>query len=95
MLRKENVVKVDKSISPTPSTVRKEPTLTVGADYYVCFGNNIAYPCTLIEIIGGSPKRIRISKKDKGEIFGEHEFCRKLLYYLHHRRLPGSTGRQH
>ena len=72
MLPAENVVRVDKSISPTPSTVRKEPTLTVGADYYVCFGNNIAYPCTLIEIIGGSPKRIRISKKDKGEIFGEH-----------------------
>jgi hypothetical protein len=52
--------------------MRKKPALTVGADYYVCFGNNIAYPCTLIEIIGGSPKRIRISKTDKGEIFGEH-----------------------
>jgi len=72
MLREENVVKVDKSITPTPSTVRKEPALTVGADYYVCFGNNLAYPCTLIEILGGSPKRIRISKKDRGEIFGEH-----------------------
>ena len=72
MLPGENVVKVDKSIAPTPSGIRKEPALTVGADYYVCFGNNIAYPCTLIEIIGGSPKRIRISKRDKGEIFGEH-----------------------
>jgi len=72
MVPAENAIKVDKSISPTPSTVRKEPVLAVGADYYVSFGNNIAYPCTLIEIIGGSPKRIRISKKDKGEIFGEH-----------------------
>jgi hypothetical protein len=32
----------------------------------------MAYPCTPIEILAGSPKRIRISKKDKGEIFGEH-----------------------
>jgi hypothetical protein len=72
MLPGENAIRVDKSIAPTPSTIRNEPALTVGANYYVCFGNNIAYPCTLIEIIGGSPKRIRISKKDRGEIFGEH-----------------------
>ena len=72
MVPAENAIKVDKSIAPTPSTVRKEPALTLGGNYYVCFGNNIAYPCTLIEIIGGSPKRIRIGKKDKGEIFGEH-----------------------
>jgi hypothetical protein len=68
----KNAIKVEKDIAPIPLTERKEPTLTVGADYYVCFGNNIAYPCTLTEIIGGSPKRIRIRKQDKGEVFGEH-----------------------
>jgi len=72
MLTEKHAIRVDKNITPVHFSKRTEPALTVGAEYYVCFGNNVAYPCTLIEIIGGSPKRIRISKQDKGEVFGEH-----------------------
>ena len=72
MLSEKHAIKIDKDITPIPVTKRKEPPLNVGADYYVCFGNNIVYPCTLLEILGGSPKRIRISKYDKGGVFGEH-----------------------
>ena len=72
MLPGENAIKVDKNVAPIPFEQRREPALTVGANYYVCFGSNVAYPCTLVEIIQGPPKRVRISKKDKGEIFGEH-----------------------
>ena len=72
MLSDKHAITVDKNITPIPFTKRTAPALNVGADYYVCFGNNRVYPCTLIEIIEGSPKRIRISKHDKGEVFGEH-----------------------
>jgi hypothetical protein len=50
MQTEKHAIKVDKDIVPTPLTEREEPALTVGADYFVCFGNNIVYPCTLLEL---------------------------------------------
>ncbi len=72
MLSDKHAIKVDERITPIPFIKRTEPALNIGADYYVCFGNNVVYPCTLIEIIEGSPKRVRINKHDKGGVFGEH-----------------------
>jgi hypothetical protein len=72
MISERNIIKVEKEITPIHYSKRKEPTLKIGADYYVCFGNNIAYPCTLNKIIEGTPKKIVISKYDNGKFFGEH-----------------------
>ena len=72
MISDKHLIRVDKKITPIHYTKRREPILKVGEDYYVCFGNNIVYPCILNEIIEGSPKRIVISKYDKGRLFGEH-----------------------
>ena len=72
MIREKNIIKVDKEITPIHYSKRTEPVLQVGSDYYVCFGNNIVYPCTLNEIIEGTPKKIVISKYDNGKIFGKH-----------------------
>ena len=72
MISDKNVIKVEKEITPVHYSKRKEPVLTVGADYYVCFGNNVVYPCTLKEILEGPPKRIVINKYDNGKLFGEH-----------------------
>jgi hypothetical protein len=72
MISEKHIIRVDKKITPIHYTKRTEPALKVGADYYVCFGSNIVYPCTLNEIIEGPPKRIVISKYDKGRLFGEH-----------------------
>jgi len=43
--------KVDSSIKPLPFKKRKEPVLNIGYDYYVSFGNNCVYSCTLLEVI--------------------------------------------
>jgi hypothetical protein len=72
MTSEKHIIKVDKEITPLHYSKRSEPELQVGADYYVCFGNNIAYPCTLTKIIEGTPRKIVISKYDNGKIFGEH-----------------------
>ena len=72
MISEKHLIRVDKTIAPVHYTRRKEPDLRVGADYYVSFGNNIVYPCTLNEIIPGPPKRIVITKYDNGKPFGQH-----------------------
>ena len=72
MISDKNVIKVEKEITPVHYSKRTEPVLEIGADYYVCFGNNIVYPCTLDKIIEGPPKRIAISKYDNGKLFGNH-----------------------
>jgi hypothetical protein len=72
MVGEKHIIKVDKEITPVHYTIRTEPQLQAGADYYVCFGNNIVYPCTLDEIIEGTPKKIVISKYDNGKLFGKH-----------------------
>jgi hypothetical protein len=72
MINEKHIIKVDKEITPVHYTKRKEPVLEVGADYYVSFGNNIVYPCTLNEIIESIPRKIVISKYDNGKLFGKH-----------------------
>lgn len=72
MTSERHIIKVDIEITPIHYTKRTEPVLTPGADYYVCFGNNIAYPCTLKEIIEGRNKRVVITKYDNNQRFGEH-----------------------
>jgi len=72
MISEKHIIKVEKEITPIHYSKRTEPVLQIGADYYVCFGNNIAYPCTLTKIIEGTPKKIVISKYDNGKLFGEH-----------------------
>jgi len=72
MTSERHIIKVDKEITPIHYTKRTEPVLTAGAGYYVCFGNNIAYPCTLKEIIEGRNKRVVITKYDNNQQSGEH-----------------------
>jgi hypothetical protein len=72
MTSERHVIKVDKEITPIHYTKRTEPELKIGADYFVCFGNNVAYPCTLKEIKEGRNKRVVITKYDNGIEFGEH-----------------------
>jgi hypothetical protein len=72
MISERHIIKVDAAITPIHYTKRTEPLLTAGADYYVCFGNNIAYPCTLKEIIEGRNKRVVITKYDNDQRSGEH-----------------------
>ena len=72
MISDKQIIKVDKEITPVHYTKRTEPKLEIGEDYYVCFGNNIAYPCRLKKIIEALPKRIVINKYDDGKLFGEH-----------------------
>ena len=72
MITEKHIIKVDKDITPIHYTKRTEPELKIGEDYWVCFGNNIAYPCTLKEIIEGRNKRVVITKYDNDKTFGEH-----------------------
>ena len=72
MISERHIIRVDQEITPIHYTKRTEPELKIGADYYVCFGNNIAYPCTLKEIIEGRNKRVVIIKYDHDKNFGEH-----------------------
>ena len=72
MSSERHVIKVDKEITPIHYTKRTEPELKIGADYFVCFGNNIAFPCTLKEIKEGRNKRVVITKYDNNKEFGEH-----------------------
>ena len=72
MTGEKHIIKVDQEITPVDYTKRTEPVLQVGQDYYVCFGNNIVYPCRLNKIIDGTPKKLVISKYDNGKLFGEH-----------------------
>ena len=72
MASEKHIIRVDKEITPIHYSKRTEPLLQPGADYYVCFGNNIVYPCTLNEIIEGHPKKIVISKYDNDKVFGKH-----------------------
>ena len=79
MVSTRHLIKVDEQINPVHYTKRTEPVLTIGEEYYVCFGNNVVYPCTLDEIIEGPPKRIVISKYDNGKFFGRHVlFCNEI-----------------
>ena len=72
MANEKHLIKVDEKIIPIHYTKRREPPLKPGQDYYVCFGNNMVYPCILNEIIEGPPKRVVISKYDNGKFFGQH-----------------------
>jgi len=72
MATARHLIKVSEQISPVHYTKRMEPALTIGQEYYVCFGNNMVYPCILNEIIEGPPKRIVISKYDNDQFFGRH-----------------------
>jgi hypothetical protein len=72
MTSEKHIIKVDKSITPIHYTKRTEPDLVLGGDYYVCFGDNVAFPCTLKEILGGRNKRVVITKYDHDQRFGEH-----------------------
>lgn len=73
MTSEKHIIKVDPSITPIHYTQRTEPELKVGEDYYVCFGNNIAYPCTLKEIMGsGRNKRVAITKYDNNQRASEN-----------------------
>lgn len=72
MTSARRLIKVDRQINPVHYSKRTESALTVGQEYYVCFGNNIVYPCILNEIIEGPPKRVVISKYDDGKFFGRH-----------------------
>ena len=72
MTGEKHILKVGQEITPIDYTKRTEPVLRVGEDYYVCFGNNIVYPCRLNKIIDGTPKKLVISKYDNGKLFGEH-----------------------
>jgi hypothetical protein len=67
-----HLIKVNDQINPVHYANRTEPALKVGEEYYVCFGNNVVYPCILNEIIAGPPKRIVISKYDDDKFFGQH-----------------------
>lgn len=68
----KHIIRVGPEITPIDYTKRTAPVLQVGEDYYVCFGNNIVYPCRLNKIIDGTPKKLVISKYDNGKLFGEH-----------------------
>ena len=72
MTSERHVIKVDKEITPIHYTKRTEPELRVGGDYFVCFGNNVAFPCTIKEIKEGRNKRVVITKYDNDKEFGEH-----------------------
>jgi hypothetical protein len=73
MITEKHIIKVDPAITPIHYTQRTEPELIVGGDYYVCFGNNIAYPCTLKEIMGsGRNKRVVITKYDNEQRVSEN-----------------------
>lgn len=72
MISEKQIIKVDKAIAPLHYSKRTEPKLQVGAEYFVSFGNNVVYPCTLNEIIEGTPRKIVISKYDNGKVFGRH-----------------------
>ena len=50
MISERHIIKVDAAITPIHYTKRTEPLLTAGADYYVCFGNNMAYPINTLII---------------------------------------------
>lgn len=47
----QGCVKVDESVQPLFKKDRKAPELNIGNNYFVSFGTNNAYPCTLKEII--------------------------------------------
>lgn len=47
----EGKIKVKSSIKPLTRDKRKAPELKEGQTYYVSFGNNNVYPCTLTKII--------------------------------------------
>ena len=68
----KHIIRVGPEITPIDYAIRTAPVLQVGEDYYVCFGNNIVYPCRLNKIIDGTPKKLVISKYDNGKLFGEH-----------------------
>lgn len=72
MVSERHLIKVDEKITPIHYAKRTEPILNVGEEYYVCFGNNLVYPCILNEVIVGPPKRVVISKYDSGKFFGQH-----------------------
>ena len=72
MTSERHIIKVDQEITPIHYTKRTEPELRVGADYYVCFGNNVAFPCTLKEIKEGRNKRVVITKYDNDQKSGDH-----------------------
>ena len=83
--------KVDSSIKPLPFKKKKEPVLIIGNDYYVSFGNNCVYPCTLIEVINEfDMKEVKVeipmkalSKKGYQTSFGgiSHRWTRTRTLY--------------
>ena len=75
MISERQIIRVDKEVTPIHYTKRTEPELKIGADYYVCFGNNIAYPCVLKEIIEGRNRRVVITKFDN-----EHNSSENVVF---------------
>lgn len=63
-------IKVSNEIKPLPLKARKTPKLIIGGNYYVSFGTNNAYPCTLVEIITEFSKtevRVEIPEKPRSK----------------------------
>jgi len=44
-------IKVKSSVKPLPIKERRKANLSIGSLYFVCFGNNNVYPCSLKSII--------------------------------------------
>src|ERR1700740_1176698 len=50
-------IKVAASIKPLPVEKRTIPEIVLGGNYYVSFGSNDAYPCTVSQIINEFSKQ--------------------------------------
>jgi hypothetical protein len=75
-------IKVEKKIKPIPFTKRKIVPLKIGNDYYVSFGNNLAYPCRLLEIFENEEiKRIRIGIKTKYDKNNLESFSKQHILF--------------
>lgn len=76
---------VDNSIKPLPFKNRKAPQLIIGQDYYVSFGNNNAYPCTLLNVINEFSEtevKIEIHIRKKSTASNIKTFQTNILYSI-------------
>ena len=74
-------IKVVKKFKPLAIKDRKPPELIEGNNYYISFGSNNAYPCTLLEVqkqwsVPAVTVKIPVKSKskigDKPQHFNEH-----------------------
>lgn len=78
-------VRVDKKVKPIHFKKRNIPALVVGGQYFVSFGCNDTYPCTLAEIIteyGRNEVRIEIPvrpRSKKGYIDRNGNRCHRWI----------------